>query len=557
MLLTADVGNTEIVLGVFEGAELRHTWRSSTQPERTSDELALLLAGFLEHRGLDLRKDITGMCIASVVPDVTGQFREMAAAYLTHEPVIVGPGMKTGVSVVTDNPREVGADRVVNTLAAFTAFGGPAIVVDFGTSTNFDVVSDSGEFLGGVIAPGLQISASALVGRTARLTRVDLQPPRSPVGRSTVEAIQSGLDLRHRRRGRRHRRADPRRPRRARCDGGRDRRPRTGRDPALPDRRSLRALAHPRGAQARLREEHRCLRSRPGREAEVLAARRESLERLGNRRAFAITLADVLDVSEPTRSGAVRAAHPDLAADTQTEDVVTVAGRVVLKRDMGKLVFATLRDPDGDLQIVVNAANLPADDFALFQEVDLGDIIGATGTVGTTRKGELSVFVTRWAMLTKALRPLPEKWAACKDPDLQQRRRYLHLITDEEPRELFFARAAVLRTIRRVLDERGFVEFEGPMLQTIAGGANARPFTTHHFALDMPMKLRISLELYLKRMLVGGVERIFELGRNFRNEGIDRDHNPEFTMLEAYQAYGDYHTMMELSETLVRESAAP
>jgi len=193
VLLAADVGNTEIVLGVFDGAELRHTWRSSTRPERTSDELALLLAGFLEHRDLDLRKDITGVCIASVVPDVTGQFREMAAAYLTHEPVIVGPGMKTGVSVVTDNPREVGADRVVNTLAAFTAFGGPAIVVDFGTSTNFDVVSDTGEFLGGVIAPGLQISAAALVGRTARLTRVDLQPPRSPVGRSTVEAIQSGL----------------------------------------------------------------------------------------------------------------------------------------------------------------------------------------------------------------------------------------------------------------------------------------------------------------------------------------------------------------------------
>ena len=292
-----------------------------------------------------------------------------------------------------------------------------------------------------------------------------------------------------------------------------------------------------------------------GTEAEVLAARRESLERLGNARAFAITLADVLGVAEPTRSGAVRAAHPDLVADSQTDDVVTVAGRVVLKRDMGKLVFATIRDREGDLQIVVNAASLPADDFALFQEVDLGDIIGATGTVGTTRKGELSVFVTRWAMLTKALRPLPEKWAGLQDPDLQQRRRYLHLITDEDPRAAFLARAAVLKTIRRVLDERGFVEFEGPMLQTIAGGANARPFTTHHHALDIPMKLRISLELYLKRMLVGGVERIFELGRTFRNEGIDRDHNPEFTMLEAYQAYGDYHTMMELSETLVRASA--
>lgn len=185
-----------------------------------------------------------------------------------------------------------------------------------------------------------------------------------------------------------------------------------------------------------------------GREAEVLAARRESLERLGNANAFAITLADVLGVAEPTRSGAVRVAHPGLAADTQTDDVVTVAGRVVLKRDMGKLVFATLRDREGDLQIVVNLASLPADDFALFQEVDLGDIIGATGTVGTTRKGELSVFVTRWAMLTKALRPLPEKWAGLQDPDLQQRRRYLHLITDEEPRAAFLARAAVLKTIR-------------------------------------------------------------------------------------------------------------
>jgi type III pantothenate kinase len=193
VLLAADVGNTEIVLGVFADADLRHTWRLSTRPERTSDELALQLAGFLEHRGLDLRRDVTGLCIASVVPDVTSALREMAASYLSFEPLIVGPGTKTGVPVLTDNPREVGADRVVNTLAAFSRYGGPSIVVDFGTGTNFDVVSDRGEFLGGVIAPGLQISAGALFGRTARLTRVDLLPPRSPVGKSTVEAIQSGL----------------------------------------------------------------------------------------------------------------------------------------------------------------------------------------------------------------------------------------------------------------------------------------------------------------------------------------------------------------------------
>jgi lysyl-tRNA synthetase class 2 len=288
-----------------------------------------------------------------------------------------------------------------------------------------------------------------------------------------------------------------------------------------------------------------------GRETEVLAARRASLERLGRDRAFALTLEVALGVAEPDRTSAIREAHPELAADTQTEDGRTVAGRVVLKRDMGKLVFATLRDRDGDLQVVFSRAALDDGAFASLQEVDLGDIVGVTGHVGTTRKGELSVFAERWAMLTKALRPLPEKWHGLLDPDLQQRRRYLHLISDAAPRRYVLARAAVLRTMRRVLDDRGYVEFEGPILQTIAGGANARPFTTHHHALDIPMKLRISLELFLKRMLVGGVDRVYELGRIFRNEGIDRDHNPEFTMLEAYHAYGDYHTMMELSEVLV------
>jgi lysyl-tRNA synthetase class 2 len=288
-----------------------------------------------------------------------------------------------------------------------------------------------------------------------------------------------------------------------------------------------------------------------GREAEVLAARRASRERLGTARAYAITLRDVLGVEEPDRSAAIRAAHPDLAPDTLTDDVRTLAGRVVLKRDMGKLVFLTIRDGEGDLQVVCGPADLDEEGVALLPEIDLGDIVAATGRVGTTRRGELSVFAARLGMLTKALRPLPEKWHGLQDPDLQQRRRYLHLITDDAPRRAFRARAAVLRAMREVLHERGFVEFEGPMLQTVAGGANARPFTTHHHALDVPMKLRISLELYLKRMLVGGTERVFELGRNFRNEGIDRDHNPEFSMLEAYQAYGDYVTMQELSEALI------
>jgi type III pantothenate kinase len=192
MLLTADVGNTETVLGVFDGPELAQTWRLSTQPERSADELALVFAGLLEHRGLSLEK-LSGLCIASVVPDVSQQLREMAARYLSFEPLIVGPGTRTGVSVLTDNPREVGADRIVNTLAAYTRFGGPAIVVDFGTGTNFDVVSEQGAFLGGVIAPGLQISAGALVQRTARLTRVEYEAPDGVIGTNTVDSIRSGL----------------------------------------------------------------------------------------------------------------------------------------------------------------------------------------------------------------------------------------------------------------------------------------------------------------------------------------------------------------------------
>jgi len=193
VLLAVDAGNTEIVLGVFRGTELAHTWRLSTQPDRTSDELALLFAGCLDRVGLSFDRDLTGAVLASVVPAVSSSFLEMAERAFPFEPVVVGPGTKTGVPVLTDNPREVGADRVVNALAAFHRYGGPSIVVDFGTSTNFDVASERGEFLGGVIAPGLQVSAQSLFQKAARLTRVDLLPPRSPIGKSTVEAVQSGL----------------------------------------------------------------------------------------------------------------------------------------------------------------------------------------------------------------------------------------------------------------------------------------------------------------------------------------------------------------------------
>jgi lysyl-tRNA synthetase class 2 len=287
-----------------------------------------------------------------------------------------------------------------------------------------------------------------------------------------------------------------------------------------------------------------------GREAEILAARRASLARL--REAGVEPFA--LGFDQTDLAADLHAAHAELAAGEDADQRAQVAGRVVLARRHGKLTFLVLRDRSGEIQLFCEEATLK-DAYVLLEEIDLGDIVGAAGTITRTKRGELSVKIESVTMLTKALRPLPEKWHGLRDPDLQQRQRYLHLIADEMPRKYVLARAAVLKTMRRILDERGFVEFEGPTLQSVAGGANARPFTTHHMALDVPMKLRISLELYLKRMAVGGIERVYELGRIFRNEGIDRDHNPEFTMLEAYQAYGDYETMMELSESLVVECA--
>jgi len=291
-----------------------------------------------------------------------------------------------------------------------------------------------------------------------------------------------------------------------------------------------------------------------GREREVLRTRRESRERLGDR-AFALNLEQALGVPEPDTASSIREAFGRLAHDTLDEARRTVAGRIVLKRDMGKLAFLVLRDRSGDIQLVVNQDTEP-DGRELLAEVDLGDIVGATGRVGTTRKGELSIFVERLAMLTKALRPLPEKWHGLKDPELQQRQRSLHLATDPDARKrLVDARADTLRAVRGYLDEHDYVEVETPVLQTIAGGAMARPFVTHHRDLDMDLYLRISLELHLKRLLVGGLERVYEIGRNFRNEGVGWKYNPEFTMLELYRAYADYETMMDVTRELVQASA--
>ncbi|HZD17916.1 MAG TPA: lysine--tRNA ligase [Actinomycetota bacterium] len=287
------------------------------------------------------------------------------------------------------------------------------------------------------------------------------------------------------------------------------------------------------------------------REREVLRARRESLERLR-----AVGVEPFAFGFEPSHTtGDVRERHRGLAPGTETDDEVVLAGRVVLARRFRRLVFLTLRDRTGDLQLFCEEDTMDPGSFSLLAEVDLGDIVGAEGRVMTTRTGELSIRVRRLTMLSKALRPLPEKWHGLKDPDLQQRHRYLQLATDLEARQVVEARAKTLRAFRRVLDERGFVEVETPVLHPSAGGAIARPFVTHHRALDVDLYLRIALELYLKRLLVGGLERVFEIGRTFRNEGIGPKYNPEFTMLELYEAYGDYFSMMEIGQALIQGAA--
>lgn len=225
---------------------------------------------------------------------------------------------------------------------------------------------------------------------------------------------------------------------------------------------------------------------------------------------------------------------------------VAVAGRLVTIRDMGKSQFAKLLDQQGEIQIYLKRDVIGEEAFAVFKKFDLGDIIGARGTLFKTKTGEVTVRVESCVLLAKALRPLPEKWHGLADPEQVYRQRYLDLVVNRASRERLLLRSRVVSVIRRFLEDRKFIEVETPILQSVAGGAAAKPFTTHHNALGVDFFLRISLELYLKRMLVGGLDRVFEIGRNFRNEGISRKHNPEFTMLELYQAYSDHRGMMVL-----------
>ncbi len=231
---------------------------------------------------------------------------------------------------------------------------------------------------------------------------------------------------------------------------------------------------------------------------------------------------------------------------------VSVAGRMMSKRIMGKASFCHVQDLSGNLQIYVARDAIGEEAYAGFKKLDIGDIIGVKGTVFKTKTGEISLHATELTLLTKSLQPLPEKFHGLTNVDMRYRQRYVDLITNPESRDTFIKRSKIISTIRRFLDEQGFMEVETPMLVANAGGAAARPFNTHFNALDEDLKLRISLELYLKRLIVGGLERVYEIGRVFRNEGLDTRHNPEFTLMELYQAYTDYHGMMDLTENMFR-----
>ncbi|MGE5373141.1 MAG: lysine--tRNA ligase [Solirubrobacterales bacterium] len=230
---------------------------------------------------------------------------------------------------------------------------------------------------------------------------------------------------------------------------------------------------------------------------------------------------------------------------------VTVAGRLMAKRGQGKAGFANLQDPSGSIQLYFKSEELGEEVYEIYRKMDIGDIIGVTGPVFKTKTGEISVAARELTYLSKALKPLPEKWHGLKDVELRYRQRYVDMLANPEVRDVFIRRSNIIREIRRYLDGLGFLEVETPMMQPIPGGAAARPFITHHNALNIELYLRIAPELYLKRLLVGGMEKVYEINRNFRNEGISTRHNPEFTMLEIYNAYADYQDMMTLSEDLI------
>ncbi len=283
---------------------------------------------------------------------------------------------------------------------------------------------------------------------------------------------------------------------------------------------------------------------------EQMRVRREKLDRLRERGS---TLPG--DLPRTATIAEVRRKHPDLEPGTETGDKVGVTGRVMLVRNTGKLCFATIRDGSGDLQVMLSLAKVGQEQLDFWKrEVDLGDHIGVEGEVITSRRGELSVMADRFAITSKCLRPLPEKHAGLTDPEARVRQRYVDLIVNDEARKMARLRSATVRAVRDFWHGEGYLEVETPMLQPIHGGATARPFMTHINAYDMDLYLRIAIELYLKRLVVGGIDKVFEINRNFRNEGADSTHNPEFTMLEAYGTYLDYNDMADLTQRMYQKA---
>ena len=287
-----------------------------------------------------------------------------------------------------------------------------------------------------------------------------------------------------------------------------------------------------------------------GTEAGLIAQRRAKLEQL---RASGDAYRN--DFRRDALAGDLHARYADSsAADLEAAAIrVAIAGRMMTQRVQGKTSFAHVKDMSGAIQLFVKRDALPEGTYDEFKKWDLGDIVGAEGVVFRTQKGELSIMVDKLRLLTKSLRPLPDKWHGLTDLEARYRQRYLDLIMNDDTRRVFRIRTAVVEFIRRFLNERGYLEVETPMMQVMAGGAAARPFITHHNSLDMDLYLRIAPELYLKRLVVGGFERVFEINRNFRNEGLSPRHNPEFTMLEFYAAYADYRDLIDLTETMLRE----
>ncbi len=243
--------------------------------------------------------------------------------------------------------------------------------------------------------------------------------------------------------------------------------------------------------------------------------------------------------------------NKDLQIGECGQEKVSIAGRLMALRAHGKAIFANIEDVSGRIQIYIKSNKVGGDAFKLFSKIGVGDILGVSGLIFRTRTGEITVFVEEFTLLCKSVRSLPEKWHGLKDVEVRYRKRYLDLIANPSVREIFIKRSKVVQSIRNFLDNRGFLEVQTPIMQPIPGGATARPFITHHNTLHRDLYLRIATELYLKRLIVGGLEKVYELGCDFRNEGISTKHNPEFTMLELYEAYGDYHSMMTITEELL------